>query len=128
MGAVTAILYAAKDPFLNGIVLDSPFSDLKQVAKEIVRDRANVPKFLTNMALKMVRKSIKQRIPGFDIFRFKPLESAEKSFVPALFIHGLQDQLVGPHHSQKLFDVYGGEKEFEMVNGGHNDTRPPYIQ
>lgn len=89
MGAVTALQYAAKDPMLSGIVLDSPFSDLKLAAKELVRKKAMVPKFLTSVVLKMVRKSILARIPGFDIFEHKPIQSAERCFVPAYFIHGM---------------------------------------
>jgi alpha-beta hydrolase superfamily lysophospholipase len=36
MGAATAILYAHMDPSIAGMVLDSPFSSLSTLAKELV--------------------------------------------------------------------------------------------
>lgn len=67
MGAATALLHSHRDPSIAAMVLDSPFSDLKQLAEEIVSNNTIVPKFLTSMALKMVRSSV-QSNAGFDIF------------------------------------------------------------
>ena len=36
MGAATAIMYGASDPSIAGMVLDSPFTSLKQLSKELV--------------------------------------------------------------------------------------------
>jgi len=33
MGAVSALLYAARDPTISALVLDSPFSNLKSLAE-----------------------------------------------------------------------------------------------
>jgi hypothetical protein len=37
MGAVTALMYAEKDLSIAGMVLDSPFSDLKLLVKDLAR-------------------------------------------------------------------------------------------
>lgn len=36
MGAATAIMYGASDPSIAGMILDSPFTSLKQLSKELV--------------------------------------------------------------------------------------------
>lgn len=44
MGAVTAVLYCAKYPRnVRRMVLDSPFSDFRQLVKEIVNSRTGLP-------------------------------------------------------------------------------------
>ncbi len=47
MGAVTALMYASMEPFrVSKIVLDSPFSNFRQLVKEIVNTRTGLPDFL----------------------------------------------------------------------------------
>jgi alpha-beta hydrolase superfamily lysophospholipase len=49
MGAVTALLYANRDPSIAGIVLDSPFSSLNKLMMELVdkftAGRGQIPLF-----------------------------------------------------------------------------------
>jgi alpha-beta hydrolase superfamily lysophospholipase len=54
MGAVTALLYADRDPSIAGMVLDSPFADLKVLAKEIASGYARVPNFILSTAIKII--------------------------------------------------------------------------
>ena len=35
MGAVTALMHAHRDPTIGGIVLDSPFTSLNELVKEL---------------------------------------------------------------------------------------------
>lgn len=37
MGAVTALMHADRDPSIAGLVLDSPFSSLKQLAEDLCK-------------------------------------------------------------------------------------------
>ena len=60
MGAVTALLYANRDPSIAGIVLDSPFSSLNKLMMELVDQftagsRMSVPQMATRMALSFMR-------------------------------------------------------------------------
>ena len=60
MGAVTALLYANRDPSIAGIVLDSPFSSLNKLMMELVDQftagsRVSVPQIATRMALSFMR-------------------------------------------------------------------------
>ena len=38
MGAVAALLYSARDPSIQGIVLDSPFASLPDIAEELAEE------------------------------------------------------------------------------------------
>ena len=66
MGAVTAIMHADRDPTIAGMVLDSPFSSLSDVAEELTKKHAKIPNFITSIALKVIGSSIKSRAK-FDI-------------------------------------------------------------
>lgn len=57
MGAVTAILYSERDPSVAGIVLDSPFSRLTDLMKELVEEQ-NIPLWglVGGTALKLMRR------------------------------------------------------------------------
>lgn len=127
MGAATAIMYAAKDPSVAGIVLDSPFAKLSQVMIEVVKNyKSWIPKVAISLAIKAMRKSIIHRA-HFDILEVDPLKWASMCFVPALFGHGEDDDFVRPHNTQVLVDAYGGDKNYIKLNGhDHNSARPEW--
>lgn len=58
MGAATALLHGHRDPSIAGMVLDSPFSHLRQLSDELVKNNTKIPGLLASMALKLVRSSI----------------------------------------------------------------------
>ena len=58
MGAATALLHGHRDPSIAGMVLDSPFSKLRELALEIVNNNCKIPNFLTTIALRIIRSSI----------------------------------------------------------------------
>jgi len=125
MGAATALLYAHRDPSIAALVLDSPFASLRQLAKEL-SSTVNVPSFLTGLALRMVRSSVRARAK-FDIFKLNPIGKAESSFIPALFGHGEHDNFILPHHSQQIHDRYAGDKNITFFEGDHSSPRPHYF-
>ena len=43
MGAVTALLYGSKHPDIAAMIVDSPFSNLKQLSLELVKQYSKVP-------------------------------------------------------------------------------------
>ncbi|MCH99826.1 abhydrolase domain-containing protein, partial [Trifolium medium] len=52
------------------------------------------------------------------------LQAAPKTFIPALFGHGNDDEFVQPHHSDLIFESYAGDKNIIKFDGDHNSTRP----
>ena len=126
MGAVTALLYAPLDPELAGVVLDSAFSSLPELAQELAASHASVPSFLISAGLSLVRSSIKKKI-GLDIQDLKPIHFAPQSLIPALFICAEQDTLVLPYHTRRLYSAYAGRKKLISIPGEHNGLRPQSV-
>ena len=133
MGSVSAVLQASRDASIAGLVLDSPFASLEQVALELVTSAPetvpgapSVPPFLVKTALSFVAGSVKKRA-NFDLYKLRPVDAAKTCFVPALFGCGDADVLVRPHHSQLIYDGYAGDKNLVRFEGDHNDLRPGFF-
>ena len=127
MGAVTSLMYVAKDPTIAGMVLDSPFSSLKLLVSELVSDKVSLPEFIVNQALKLVKSTVKKKAK-FEIDDIEPIKYAESCFIPCLFVHAKGDDFVKPHHSKKLYDVYPGDKNLVNIDGDHNSYRPKFFK
>ncbi|CAM0946292.1 unnamed protein product [Alopecurus aequalis] len=124
MGAVTSLLYGAEDPSLAGMVLDSAFTNLYGLMLELVDVyKIRVPKFTVKMALQYMRRTIQKRAK-FDIMDLNVAKLAPKTFIPALFGHGLNDMFIQPHHCDRIHEAYGGDKSIVKFEGDHNSPRP----
>jgi hypothetical protein len=51
---------------------------------------------------------------------------AKASFVPVLFGHALDDDFIRPHHSDRIYEAYVGDKNIIKFPGDHNSPRPPF--
>lgn len=127
MGAVTALMYGDEDPTVAGLVLDSPFSSLKMLVEEIVKDKISLPNFILNQAISMVKSSV-QKKAGFSLDEIEPINYAKRCFIPALFVSAQGDNFVKPHHSKILYDVYQGDKNLVNIEGDHNSIRPKFFK
>ena len=107
------------------MVCDSAFADLEQLANELVDRIKNagytVPGLVVYTAIRWLRSSV-QKKASFDIKSkdMKPISHADKCFIPALFAHGVEDDFIAPHHSEKLHEKYGGDKNFIQVSQNKN--------
>ena len=128
MGAATTMIYAHRDMRVKAICLDSPFADFFRLAKELILKQITLPNFLITGMLKIIGNTIYGK-NGLDIEKLKPINVANKTFQPALFIHAKNDQLIDIKHSIDLIDKYGGkEKKLEHLDiGGHNTKRSKEI-
>eukprot|EP00299_Pterocystis_sp_00344_P009254 c3836_g1_i2.p1 GENE.c3836_g1_i2~~c3836_g1_i2.p1 ORF type:complete len:527 (-),score=149.21 c3836_g1_i2:137-1615(-) len=130
MGAATALLHGDRDPSIAGMVLDSPFTDLTQLAGELVEvargEGWTVPGFVVSAAMKWIGSQVKSKAQ-FNIKDLSPITHADRTFIPALFVHGEQDDFIKPHHSKQIFEKYAGDKELLLVPGDHVDERPDYL-
>jgi alpha-beta hydrolase superfamily lysophospholipase len=109
MGAVTCLLHGDRDPGIAGMVLDSPFSNLRKLVDELAKKYTKVPNFLLSAAVWAVKKSIKSRA-DFDIEKLSPIDHVQKCFIPAMFGAGIQDDFIDPQHAQDLYEKYAGDK------------------
>lgn len=126
MGAATAILRAAKDRCLAACVLDSPFCDLRSIAKDLVTKALPVPQWVLDACVDAVRAEVLARA-GFDPDEVSPLRSAPRARCPALLAVASDDSFVQPHHARDLHDAWGGHRALRSFEGGHNGDRPDWF-
>ena len=124
MGAVTAIMYANEHPkLIDVMILDSGFYSLKKLISELIESKINIPKFIYDKVLNMVKETVKEKAK-FDLDIIEPYIYAKNCLVPAFFCHGSDDNFVLPHHCVDLFNDYkGADKCCEIVKGFHNSSR-----
>ncbi|KAJ9700197.1 hypothetical protein PVL29_005829 [Vitis rotundifolia] len=126
MGAVTSLMYGAEDPSIAGMVLDSPFSDLVDLMMELVDTyKFRLPKFTVKFAIQYMRKAI-QKKAKFDISDLNTIKVAKSCFVPVLLGHAIDDDFILPHHSDRIFEAYVGDKNIIKFEGDHNSPRPQF--
>lgn len=126
MGAVTSLMYGAEDPSIAGMVLDSPFSDLVDLMTELVDTyKIRIPKFTVKFAIQYMRRAILKKAK-FDIMELNAIKVAKCCFVPVLFGHAIEDDFILPHHSDRIYDAYMGDKNIIKFDGDHNSPRPQF--
>ncbi|KAH9616455.1 hypothetical protein KSS87_006769 [Heliosperma pusillum] len=76
-------------------------------------------------AIQYMRRAILKKAK-FDIMELNTIKVAKKSFVPVLFGHAIEDDFIQPHHSERIFDVYMGDKNIIKFDGDHNSPRLPF--
>ncbi|EGR33565.1 RNA polymerase i subunit, putative [Ichthyophthirius multifiliis] len=69
---------------------------------------------------------------GFDLEKCNPLEVIKKlkqndSLPKIMFLAAIDDVLIKPEHSQKLFDAFRGSKRIIIFEGNHNSRRSQEI-
>lgn len=84
-----------------GLVLESSYSSLATLANE------KVPFFFPSFYLRA---------------KFNNLKKINQVSAPVAFLHGADDTLIPPAHSQILFEAFRGRKTFVLIEKGqHND-------
>jgi fermentation-respiration switch protein FrsA (DUF1100 family) len=130
MGAVVSLLGAAGEPGVEALVLDSAFSDLRNLLAENVRRSIKLPgaPFVWAAGLMLRLRS------GCRISDCSPqavLSSLEPR--PLFFIHGGADEITSVNHSRRLYDAYRGPREIWIVQGAPHAgayfaDRPLYVE
>ena len=114
MGAVVSLLCAAGEPGVEALVLDSPFSDLRELLSENVRRVVRIPGrpfvWLAGLMLRIRSgHSISECSPIAVMSALEPR--------PLFFIHGGADAVTSVAHSRRLYDAYRGPREIWIVQG-----------
>ena len=81
------------DERIKAIVVDSPFSDFRRVAKEMCLAQVNVPGFLIEGAISIIGKSVFKK-NGMKINEIKAIEAVKNCYIPVIFIHARDDDIV----------------------------------
>ena len=122
MGAVTALRYAEIDKKINGIISDSPFSSLYQLALELGEEKTAIPGIFLPAILKIVEQTIKEKA-GFEFRSLEIMNLVQNSYVPCIFITSKEDNFVKSQHVEALHELYAGKKNILYVKGDHNNER-----
>ena len=124
MGAVTALLYLPGCDFIKAVVVDSPFLSFKQLVEDMCRKTTKIPSFVLSPAFRLLKSTIKEKAQ-FSLSDLNPMKAVPHLKVPAMFVVGVEDEVIPIEHTMQLFEAYPGEdKVIKMVLGGHNDNRP----
>lgn len=108
---------------LKGVILDSPFANLRKLCGNIGKTRTPFPGFMVEAALSMVRGTIEEKA-NFDINSMNPIEFVKKIQVPAVFVVAKNDELVYPKELEEMFNLYASQKKkFILINGTHASSR-----
>jgi len=126
MGSVTALLHGDRDPSIAGMVLDSPFSNMKVLVNELAKMYTKIPSFLVSGALKIVKSTVKSKAK-FDLEDLTPIDHVSGCFIPALFACASGDDFINPHHTDDLYKKYAGDKNIVRFEGDHNSMRPEFF-
>lgn len=119
MGASTACLYAGEDATLAFIVADCGYSDIQSESAYRIKEDYHLPRFPFIPAANLIYK---WRLGKFmnDVSPLKAIATEQASQVPALFIHGADDDFTPPNMMNLLYDAKKGMKEKVVMDGaGH---------
>lgn len=124
MGAVTALLYAEKDPNLLCLILDSPFCSLNKLAEDVAISKTKLPGFVIKGALSLIKQTIfKKTKLNMNYLNLDKI--SEKINIPALFTGSKEDSFVKFWHLETIFKHYkGNDKQIYEFKADHNDSRP----
>ncbi|EGR27774.1 serine protease family, putative [Ichthyophthirius multifiliis] len=122
MGAVTAILCETQ---VDCLILDSGFSDLKQLIQEIALRKMKINKIIFDGIFMLIQNKIKEVLNGVDIFDIKICLKVEKIKCPVLFAYSKNDEFILNYHTKNMFNFCKSlNKKCIEFEGGHNSFRP----
>ena len=137
LGAATAMSYAARDPRITCLILDTTYSSLDDqmdlVVSQAQKEGISVPSIVLKAATKMLKRSVRKRIAKkFDPNKLAPKRFAPKCKCPALFGGDSKDGVVPPSMVQTVFNKYSKKRRrffsFTCEGSGHFGIRPSSFQ
>jgi dipeptidyl aminopeptidase/acylaminoacyl peptidase len=122
VGAVSAILSAARNPQIDAVVAVAPFNCVTEVWR--TSRPAMVPSFILEWTLWVTEK-----IRGFNSDQVCPLEVVDRIAPrPLLVIHGTDDRRITEGQVRRLFSAAQMPKSLWLVQGAtHDGIRSPVL-
>ena len=122
VGAVSAILGAARNPLIGAVVAVAPFNCVTEVWQ--TSRPSLVPSFVLDWAL-----WVAERTRGFDREQVCPLQVVEQIAPrPLLVIHGTDDRRITEDQVRELFAAAEEPKSLWLVDGAsHDGIRNPVL-
>ena len=122
MGAVMAILHAADDKRIKAVAADSPYVNMKEITRQIIRSMFIPPNIFMASSAAAFKRKFGAPMESIDV----AAAAARISPRPLLILKGEKDRVVPPWHPQAVFDAALEPKRIEInPNGGHFDNASP---
>ena len=101
MGASTAILAAADEPGIHGVVADSPFAVASELVAQEAARKTPFPSWIVPAFMPAV-KLMANGIYGIDLGTLTPVKAVTRLDYPVLIIHGTEDDRVPLDHGERV--------------------------
>ncbi len=118
MGASTMMYLADEDLPNNvkGIIADCGFTSPKDILKSVFEKVIHLPSGPTLFIVDLLTKAI----AGFSITQKDTRKTLEKSKLPILMIHGIDDDFVPCRMSEEAYSACNGPKQLLLVDGAEH--------
>jgi dipeptidyl aminopeptidase/acylaminoacyl peptidase len=124
MGASIALIAASENKEVKALVLDSPFSSLKQITIDRISQITHLPKPVLQLPMRLAYGWM-QKLERIDVPAVEPGSRAKDIECPLFLIHGAKDDVIPVGHSRTIFDNVRSEKELWIVEqAGHLGSYP----
>lgn len=111
-GSSIALAWAANDPEVRGLWLESPFADAREMARHYLAIATGIPAWLlgltTHLAVRRARETIRRTLvlpAGSDEGVADALTAAGRLRAPVCLVYGERDRLVPPRFTRRLIEA-----------------------
>ena len=119
MGAVSALLAAARDGSAAGIIADAPFDTYRNTVLHHAKLFYGLSEFpLITLAMPMIESRARFRVAEVDCLR-----AAEQIQAPMLLLAGEEDVRMPPAMVRSIYERAAGPKEFWVIPGEGHENR-----
>lgn len=122
MGAAIALQATAVTPGICAAVVESPYSQFKEIAYDRVARQAHVPLWLARtVGRPMIEASLLYASAEYkvDLTQASPEDGLQRSRVPVLIIAGTRDKNIPIRHSYELMRTCASHAQLWVVNADH---------
>jgi uncharacterized protein len=119
MGAVSALLAAARDGSVAGVIADAPFDTYRNTVLHHAKLFYGLSEFpLITLAMPMIEQRARFQVDEVDC-----LKAAEQIRAPVLVLAGEEDVRMPPEMVRTIYDRAAGQKEFWIIPGEGHENR-----
>ena len=119
MGAVSALLAAARDGSAAGVIADAPFDTYRNTVLHHAKLFYGLSEFpLITLAMPMIESRVRFRVDDVDCLR-----AAEQIQAPMLLLAGEEDVRMPPAMVRSIYERAAGPKEFWIIPGEGHENR-----
>ncbi len=117
-GSSTALVWAADEPRVRGLWLESPFADAREMARHYLGILTGLPRFALGLTTRFaVRRALASLSAALDvtpeeILASDPIRAAARIHVPVFVVFGAQDRLVPPRFTERLAEALPPDTTF----------------